>query len=159
MLLQEQAKGEIICMVGDGINDAPALTPAHIGISVVTAADISIHVSDLLLTTDSLALIPEMRAFAGNGRRIVSQNLFWAFFYNGVGIGFAAVGALSPLFAAGAMVASSLIVTLNAQRLNQIKQKKKKIRITGWTGCLRQEIREAGLKFEKEFLRSQFKIF
>jgi P-type E1-E2 ATPase len=78
----EKDKGEIICMMGDGINDAPALTAAHTGISVVSATDISIQVSDILLTTDRMEVIPKMRALAIRGRKIVSQNLFWAFFYN-----------------------------------------------------------------------------
>ncbi|MCE5318323.1 MAG: cation-translocating P-type ATPase [Parachlamydia sp.] len=118
-LQEEREKGKIVCMVGDGINDAPALTSAHIGISVVSAADISIHVSDFLLTTDRLEILPVMRQLGQRGRRIIRQNLFWAFFYNVMGIPLAAMGMLSPLFAAGAMVASSLIVTLNAERLKR----------------------------------------
>lgn len=116
-LQDEREKGKIVCMVGDGINDAPALTSAHIGISLVTAADISIHVSDILLT--NLEILPIIRQLGQQGRSIVRQNLFWAFFYNVIGIPLAAMGMLSPLFAAGAMVASSLIVTLNAQRLRK----------------------------------------
>ncbi len=113
----QKERGEIVCMMGDGINDAPALTTAHTGISVVSATDISIQVSDILLTTDRLDVIPKMRSLAIRGRRIVSQNLFWAFFYNCIGIGLAAAGVLTPLFAAIAMVTSSLMVLFNARRL------------------------------------------
>lgn len=113
----QKEKGEIVCMMGDGINDAPALTSAHTGISVVSATDISIQVSDILLTTDRMDVIPKMRALAIRGRKIVSQNLFWAFFYNCIGIGLASAGLLTPLFAAAAMVISSLIVLFNARRL------------------------------------------
>lgn len=110
-------KGEIVCMMGDGINDAPALTGAHIGISVVNATDISIQVSDILLTTDRLQVIPQICALARKGHRIIKQNLFWAFFYNVIGVGLAAFGVLSPIFAASAMVVSSLIVLFNAKRI------------------------------------------
>lgn len=110
-------QGHIIGMIGDGINDAPALTSSHVGMAVVTASDISIQVSDILLTTDRLHVIPKMRELAQKGHRIIKQNLFWAFFYNVIGIGLAMAGVLTPLFAAFAMVISSFIVLLNAQRI------------------------------------------
>lgn len=110
-------QGNIVCMLGDGINDAPALTGAHIGISVISAADISIQVSDLLLTTEQLLVIPKIRLLAQKGQRIIKQNIFWAFFYNILGLGLAACGILSPIFAAFAMVSSSLMVLFNAKRI------------------------------------------
>jgi heavy metal translocating P-type ATPase len=112
------SKGETVAFLGDGINDALALTAAHIGISVVSAADISIQVSDILLTTDKLDVIPKIRSLACRGRRIVLQNLFWAFFYNIIGIALALSGHLTPIYAAAAMVLSSLFVLLNAKRVS-----------------------------------------
>lgn len=111
-----RSRNQIVCMIGDGINDAPALTAAQIGISVVSATDISIQVSDILLTTDRLSVIPKMRSLAIKGQQIVQQNLFWAFFYNVGGLALAAAGLLSPIFAAFAMMASSLMVLLNSMR-------------------------------------------
>lgn len=116
--IEELSKKHVVCMVGDGINDAPALTAAHIGISVVTASDISIQVSDLLFTTDDLSILPKIRSLASFTRRIINQNLFWAFFYNVIGMGLAACGCLVPIFSAAAMVLSSVIVLFNARRIS-----------------------------------------
>jgi len=112
--LREQ--GNKVVMIGDGINDAPSLTLAHVGISMVSASDISIHVSDILLTTERLTILPTLCRIATKGRRIIRQNLFWAFFYNVIGIALAIFGMLSPLFAAFAMMTSSLIILLNSRK-------------------------------------------
>ncbi|MBB65120.1 MAG: ATPase P [Waddliaceae bacterium] len=116
-----QKEGKILCMYGDGINDAPALTAADVSMSVVSASDISIQVSDVLLTSDDLSIIPKIHSLARLGRRIIKQNIFWAFFYNAIGIVLAVSGALSPLFAAVAMICSSLFVVANAWRLKLTK--------------------------------------
>ena len=110
-------QGKVVCMLGDGINDASALTASDVGISVVSASDISIQVSDLLLTTERLQVLKDIRSLAVKGQSIVRQNLFWAFFYNVIGILLAFFGLLSPIFAAFAMSVSSLTVLFNARRL------------------------------------------
>jgi heavy metal translocating P-type ATPase len=110
-------QGETLCMIGDGINDASALAAAHIGISVVSATDMSIQVSDLLLTTENLHVLAKIRGLARKGHQIIRQNLFWAFFYNVIGIFLASFGVLSPIFAAFAMSVSSLTVLFNSRRL------------------------------------------
>lgn len=114
-------RGNIVCMIGDGINDALAITEADIGISMTQATDISIQVSDILLTKEDLAVLPKLRFLSLYGASILKQNLFWAFFYNVIGIGLAVLGFLSPIFATFAMMASSLIVLYNAKRITYFK--------------------------------------
>jgi Cu2+-exporting ATPase len=112
-----QEKGEIVCMVGDGINDAMALSAADIAISFVSAPDLSQNIADIVLAKEDWHLLTILQKQSFYTQKIIRQNIFWAFFYNCLGIPLAVLGLLSPLLAAIAMTASSLMILANTQRI------------------------------------------
>jgi Cu+-exporting ATPase len=116
---QLQEKGERVAFVGDGINDAPALEQADLGIAVSKASDVARQAADIVLLQSNIEAIPEAIALAQAALRTIRQNLFWAFFYNAVAIPLAALGFLSPILCAAAMGLSDLVVIGNALRLGR----------------------------------------
>jgi len=118
-----QARGERVAFVGDGINDAPALTQADLGIAVSRASDIAREAADIILLKSEIEAVPEALGLARATLRTIKQNLFWAFFYNSLGVPLAALGFISPIFCAAAMGFSDLIVIGNALRLLRWRQK------------------------------------
>lgn len=112
-----QARGERVAFVGDGINDAPALEQADLGVAVGKASDVARESADLVLMRSDLEAVPEAMALAERALRTIRQNLFWAFFYNVAAVPIAAMGFMSPVVCALAMGLSDLVVIGNALRL------------------------------------------
>jgi P-type Cu+ transporter len=116
---QLQERGERVAFIGDGINDAPALEQADLGIAVSRATDIAREAADMILLKSDIHGIPEALNLAQATLRTIKQNLFWAFFYNAAGVPLAALGFMSPILSALAMGLSDLIVIGNALRLRR----------------------------------------